>query len=119
MVKTITGEDLLQARVEIAEEQRQARHQQNNLIQNALHEVDDLRTSSLLSNQSILVMQEWIKKIDKSVEDWFDKISKKLESVNEKFITKDEFSFYKKIIVWTIMATISLFLWALFKLLIK
>jgi hypothetical protein len=53
-----TNEDLLKLKVDITEEQRQARHQQNNEIQKAINKVDDLSITTSLLSQSVQNMQD-------------------------------------------------------------
>lgn len=126
MVKWATSEDLLKMKVDIWLEQQQARHQQNNIIQNTIRELDEVKTQNTLLNQSVWNMQEWIKEIKTIVKEWFKEVWEKFESMPNKFITKEEYTQHKNRIsviekvLWSIwFLVISWFIWWILKLILK
>ena len=81
--KEITEADLLKMKLEINDEQQKARHQQNNMIQNALNLADEVKTDTNLLTQSFNIMKDDVKEIKQMLKDWF-------KEIRETFVTKDE-----------------------------
>jgi hypothetical protein len=64
----VTKSDLLEMENRINKEQTQARHQQNNSIQNALLKADEAINENKLLNKTMENMNDKIRKIDEKVD---------------------------------------------------
>lgn len=125
----INKSDLDTLELKITKEQQQIRHNQNNELQKYYNIVDDLKTDSALSKQSLTNMTNSIEKLEKVVTDWFKEIKDEFKAMNTIFATKVEHQANKveiesikathsKVMTWLIgtVGTIFLaFLWAIAK----
>lgn len=125
----INKSDLDTLELKITKEQQQIRHNQNNELQKYYNIVDDLKTDSALSKQSLTNMTNSIEKLEKVVTDWFKEIKEEFKAMNTIFATKVEHQANKveiesikathsKVMTWLIgtVGTIFLaFLWAIAK----
>ena len=126
---TINKSDLDTLELKITKEQQQIRHNQNNELQKYYNIVDDLKTDSALSKQSLTNMTNSIEKLERVVTDWFKEIKDEFKAMNTIFATKVEHQANKveiesikathsKVMTWLIgtVGTIFLaFLWAIAK----
>jgi len=123
--KPINKSDLDTLELKITKDQQQIRHNQNNELQKYYNMVDDLKTDSALSKQSLQHMTTSIEKLEKVVTDWFQEIKDEFKTMHTVFATKEEHlinkneiqeikSTHSKVISWLIgtVATIFVtFLW--------
>lgn len=87
---TINKSDLDTLELKITKEQQQIRHNQNNELQKYYNIVDDLKTDSALSKQSLTNMTNSIEKLERVVTGWFKEIKDELKAMNTIFATKVE-----------------------------
>lgn len=87
---TINKSDLDTLELKITKEQQQIRHNQNNELQKYYNIVDDLKTDSALSKQSLTNMTNSIEKLERVVTDWFKEIKDEFKAMNTIFATKVE-----------------------------
>lgn len=78
----VTDKNLLELQVKINKEQQDARHQQNNKIQELSFMIDDIKTDNTLLKQTTNIMKEDIKEIK-------DDIKKLSIDLKETFVTKE------------------------------
>ena len=126
---TVNKSDLDTLELKITKEQQQIRHNQNNELQKYYNIVDDLKTDSALSKQSLTNMTNSIEKLERVVTDWFKEIKEEFKAMNTIFATKVEHQANKveieiikathsKVITWVIgtVGTILIaFLWLIIK----
>lgn len=86
----ISKSDLDTLELKITKEQQQIRHNQNNELQKYYNIVDDLKTDSALSKQSLTNMTNSIEKLERVVTDWFKEIKDEFKAMNTIFATKVE-----------------------------
>lgn len=86
----INKSDLDTLELKITKEQQQIRHNQNNELQKYYNIVDDLKTDSALSKQSLTNMTNSIEKLERVVTDWFKEIKDEFKAMNTIFATKVE-----------------------------
>lgn len=125
----INKSDLDSLELKITKDQQQIRHNQNNELQKYYNIVDELKTDSALSKQSLANMTNSIEKLEKVVTDWFKEIKEEFKAMNNIFATKVEHQANKveietikathsKVITWVIgtVGTIFIaFLWLIIK----
>ena len=125
----INKSDLDSLELKITKDQQQIRHNQNNELQKYYNIVDELKTDSALSKQSLANMTNSIEKLEKVVTDWFKEIKEEFKAMNTVFATKVEHQANKleiesikathsKVITWVIgtVGTIFIaFLWLIIK----
>ena len=87
---TVNKSDLDTLELKITKEQQQIRHNQNNELQKYYNIVDDLKTDSALSKQSLTNMTNSIEKLERVVTDWFKEIKEEFKAMNTIFATKVE-----------------------------
>lgn len=87
---TVNKSDLDTLELKITKEQQQIRHNQNNELQKYYNIVDDLKTDSALSKQSLTNMTNSIEKLERVVTGWFKEIKDELKAMNTIFATKVE-----------------------------
>lgn len=88
-------EDLYKMKSDINTEQREARHQQNDIIQKLANDVDSNKSDNRLLKQSQNFMTKEISEIKKMLSDFIDK-------ADEKFATKEDHMKNQKSIEWII-----------------
>lgn len=112
-------------KLDVSKEQTELRHWDRSKMQNYFNVVDDLKTDSALSKQSLQHMTTSIEKLEKVVTDWFQEIKDEFKTMHTVFATKEEHlinkneiqeikSTHSKVISWLIgtVATIFVtFLW--------
>ena len=125
----INKSDLDSLELKITKDQQQIRHNQNNELQKYYNIVDELKTDSALSKQSLANMTNSIEKLEKVVIDWFKEMKDELKLMHNVFATKEEHQANKieiteikathgKVISWLI-GTVATILMAFFWLVIK
>lgn len=116
-------------KLDVSKEQTELRHWDRSKMQNYFNVVDELKTDSALSKQSLQHMTTSIEKLEKVVTDWFQEIKDELKTMYTVFATKEEHLINKneiqeikathsKVISWLIgtVATIFVtFLWLIIK----
>ena len=116
-------------KLDVSKEQTELRHWDRSKMQNYFNVVDELKTDSALSKQSLQHMTTSIEKLEKVVTDWFQEIKDELKTMHTVFATKEEHLINKneiqeikathsKVISWLIgtVATIFVtFLWLIIK----
>ena len=129
MQKAVTHLDLANLENKITEQQTKIRHDQRNEFWEKLFIVDELKTDSALSKQSLQSMTTSIEKLEEVVKDWFQEIKDEFKTMHTVFATKEEHQINKneiqeikathsKVISWLIgtVATIFVtFLWLIIK----
>lgn len=131
--RTVTHADLQNLeksiKLDITVEQQQIRHNQNNELQKYYNMVDDLKTDSALSKQSLTNMNNSIEKLEKVVIDWLKEIKDEFKAMHTVFATKEEHrankveietikSTHSKVITWligTVWTVFLAFLWLIIK----
>lgn len=127
--KAINQSDLNTLELRITKEQQQIRHNQNNELQKYYNMVDDLKTDSALSKQSLTNMNNSIEKLEKVFIDWLKEIKDEFKAMHTVFATKEEHrankveieiikATHSKVITWVIgtVGTILIaFLWLIIK----
>lgn len=116
-------------KLDVSKEQQELRHWDRSKMQNYFNVVDELKTDSALSKQSLQNMTTSIEKLEKVVTDWFKEIKDEFKTMHTVFATKEEHLINKneiqeikathsKVISWLIgtVATIFVtFLWLIIK----
>jgi len=116
-------------KLDVSKEQTELRHWDRSKMQNYFNVVDELKTDSALSKQSLQHMTTSIEKLEKVVTDWFQEIKDEFKTMHTVFATKEEHLINKneiqeikathsKVISWLIgtVATIFVtFLWLIIK----
>jgi len=116
-------------KLDVSKEQTELRHWDRSKMQNYFNVVDELKTDSALSKQSLQHMTTSIEKLEKVVTDWFQEIKDEFKTMHTVFATKEEHkankveielikSTHSKVISWLIgtVATIFVtFLWLIIK----
>lgn len=116
-------------KLDVSKEQTELRHWDRAKMQNYFNVVDELKTDSALSKQSLQHMTTSIEKLEKVVTDWFQEIKDEFKTMHTVFATKEEHlinkneiqeikSTHSKVISWLIgtVATIFVtFLWLIIK----
>ena len=116
-------------KLDVSKEQTELRHWDRAKMQNYFNVVDDLKTDSALSKQSLQSMTTSIEKLEEVVKDWFQEIKDEFKTMHTVFATKEEHlinkneiqeikSTHSKVISWLIgtVATIFVtFLWLIIK----
>lgn len=116
-------------KLDVSKEQTELRHWDRSKMQNYFNVVDELKTDSALSKQSLQHMTTSIEKLEKVVTDWFQEIKEEFKTMHTVFATKEEHQINKneiqeikathsKVISWLIgtVATIFVtFLWLIIK----
>ena len=116
-------------KLDISKEQTDLRHWDRSKMQSYFNIVDDLKTDSALSKQSLTNMNNSIEKLEEVVKEWFKEIKDELKLMHNVFATKEEHQANKieiteikathsKVITWVIgtVGTILLaFLWLIIK----
>ena len=129
MQKAVTHLDLANLENKITEQQTKIRHDQRNEFWEKLFIVDELKTDSALSKQSLQSMTTSIEKLEEVVKEWFKEIKDEFKTMHTVFATKEEHLINKneiqeikathsKVISWLIgtVATIFVtFLWLIIK----
>lgn len=131
--KAITQTDLnnLETRIklDVSKEQTEYRHWDRAKMQTYYNIVDDLKTDSALTKQSLTNMTNSIEKLEKVVIDWFKEMKDELKLMHNIFATKEEHqankleiteikATHRKVISWLI-GTVATILMAFFWLVIK
>ena len=111
--KEITEADLLKMKLEINDEQQKARHQQNNIIQNALNLADEVKTDTNLLTQSFNIMKDDVKEIKQMLKDWFKEIRETFVTKEEHKTVKEKLDLVYKAFYWFIWLVFSALLWVL------
>lgn len=130
---TITQSDLnnleTKIKLDVSKEQTELRHWDRAKMQNYFNVVDELKTDSALSKQSLTNMNNSIEKLEEVVKEWFKEIKEEIRAMHNVFSTKEEHnaskveiaeikSTHSKIVSWLIgtVATIFIaFLWLIIK----
>ncbi len=133
VTKVITQADLANLeksiKLDISKEQTELRHEDRKKLSEYYYIVDELKTDSALSKQSLTNMTNSIEKLERVVTDWFKEIKEEFKAMNTIFATKVEHQANKveiesikathsKVITWVIgtVGTILLaFLWLIIK----
>ena len=116
-------------KLDVSKEQTELRHWDRAKMQNYFNVVDELKTDSALSKQSLQNMTTSIEKLEEVVTDWFKEIKDEFKTMHTVFATKEEHLINKneiqeikathsKVISWLIgtVATIFVtFLWLIIK----
>ena len=116
-------------KLDVSKEQTELRHWDRAKMQNYFNVVDELKTDSALSKQSLQNMTTSIEKLEEVVKDWFQEIKDEFKTMHTVFATKEEHlinkneiqeikSTHSKVISWLIgtVATIFVtFLWLIIK----
>ena len=116
-------------KLDVSKEQTELRHWDRAKMQNYFNVVDELKTDSALSKQSLQNMTTSIEKLEEVVTDWFKEIKDEFKTMHTVFATKEEHlinkneiqeikSTHSKVISWLIgtVATIFVtFLWLIIK----
>lgn len=116
-------------KLDISKEQTDLRHWDRSKMQSYYNIVDDLKTDSALSKQSLTNMNNSIGKLEEVVKEWFKEIKDELKSMHNVFTTKEEHQANKleineikathwKVIswlIWTIATIFIAFLWLIVK----
>ena len=116
-------------KLDVSKEQTELRHWDRAKMQNYFNVVDELKTDSALSKQSLQSMTTSIEKLEEVVKDWFQEIKDEFKTMHTVFATKEEHLINKneiqeikathsKVISWLIgtVATIFVtFLWLIIK----
>lgn len=116
-------------KLDVSKEQTELRHWDRAKMQNYFNVVDELKTDSALSKQSLQNMTTSIEKLEEVVKDWFKEIKEEFKTMHTVFATKEEHQINKneiqeikathsKVISWLIgtVATIFVtFLWLIIK----
>ena len=116
-------------KLDVSKEQTELRHWDRSKMQNYFNVVDELKTDSALSKQSLQSMTTSIEKLEEVVKDWFQEIKDEFKTMHTVFATKEEHLINKneiqeikathsKVISWLIgtVATIFVtFLWLIIK----
>lgn len=107
----VTKSDLLEMENRINKEQTQARHQQNNSIQNALLKADEAINENKLLNKTMENMNDKIRKIDEKVDwiwemmrEWFKDLKHELKTwytpISEHKHNSDRIGRIEKVMYW-------------------
>lgn len=116
-------------KLDVSKEQTELRHWDRAKMQNYFNVVDELKTDSALSKQSLQSMTTSIEKLEEVVKEWFKEIKDEFKTMHTVFATKEEHlinkneiqeikSTHSKVISWLIgtVATIFVtFLWLIIK----
>jgi len=116
-------------KLDVSKEQTELRHWDRAKMQNYFNVVDELKTDSALSKQSLQSMTTSIEKLEEVVKEWFKEIKDEFKTMHTVFATKEEHLINKneiqeikathsKVISWLIgtVATIFVtFLWLIIK----
>lgn len=116
-------------KLDVSKEQTELRHWDRSKMQNYFNVVDELKTDSALSKQSLQSMTTSIEKLEEVVKEWFKEIKDEFKTMHTVFATKEEHLINKneiqeikathsKVISWLIgtVATIFVtFLWLIIK----
>ena len=116
-------------KLDVSKEQTELRHWDRSKMQNYFNVVDELKTDSALSKQSLQSMTTSIEKLEEVVKEWFKEIKDEFKTMHTVFATKEEHQINKneiqeikathsKVISWLIgtVATIFVtFLWLIIK----
>ena len=116
-------------KLDVSKEQQDLRHEDRKKQQTYYLIVDELKTDSALSKQSLQSMTTSIEKLEEVVKDWFQEIKDEFKTMHTVFATKEEHQINKneiqeikathsKVISWLIgtVATIFVtFLWLIIK----
>lgn len=116
-------------KLDVSKEQQELRHWDRSKMQNYFNVVDELKTDSALSKQSLQSMTTSIEKLEEVVKEWFKEIKDEFKTMHTVFATKEEHLINKneiqeikathsKVISWLIgtVATIFVtFLWLIIK----
>lgn len=127
--KAINQSDLNTLELRITKEQQQIRHNQNNELQKYYNMVDDLKTDSALSKQSLTNMNNSIEKLEKVFIDWLKEIKDEFKAMHTVFATKEEHrankveieiikATHSKVITWvigTVWTVFLAFVWLIIK----
>ncbi len=116
-------------KLDISKEQTDLRHWDRSKMQSYFNIVDELKTDSALSKQSLTNMNNSIEKLEEVVKEWFKEIKDELKLMHNVFATKEEHQANKleiteikathgKVISWLI-GTVATILMAFFWLVIK
>ncbi len=77
-------------KLDISKEQTDLRHWDRSKMQSYFNIVDELKTDSALSKQSLTNMTNSIEKLERVVTDWFKEIKEEFKAMNTIFATKVE-----------------------------
>lgn len=77
-------------KLDISKEQAELRHWDRAKMQEYYNIVDDLRTDSALSKQSLINMANSIDKLERVVIEWFKEIKEEFKTMHNVFATKEE-----------------------------
>ena len=116
-------------KLDISKEQTELRHEDRRKLSEYYYIVDELKTDSALSKQSLANMTNSIEKLEKVVTDWFKEIKEEFKAMHDIFATKEEHKENKieiesikathwKIISWvvgTVWTIFLAFLWLIIK----
>lgn len=116
-------------KLDVSKEQTELRHWDRAKMQNYFNVVDELKTDSALSKQSLQSMTTSIEKLEEVVTEWFKEIKDEFKTMHTVFATKEEHQINKneiqeikathsKVISWLIgtVATVFVtFLWLIIK----
>lgn len=116
-------------KLDISKEQTELRHEDRRKLSEYYYIVDELKTDSALSKQSLANMTNSIEKLEKVVTDWFKEIKEEFKAMNTVFATKVEHQANKleiesikathsKVITWvigTVWTIFLAFLWLIIK----
>lgn len=116
-------------KLDVSKEQTELRHWDRSKMQNYFNVVDELKTDSALSKQSLQSMTTSIEKLEEVVKEWFKEIKDEFKTMHTVFATKEEHlinkneiqeikATHRKVISWLIgtVATIFVtFLWLIIK----
>lgn len=116
-------------KLDISKEQTDLRHWDRSKMQSYFNIVDELKTDSALSKQSLTNMNNSIEKLEEVVKEWFKEIKDELKLMHNVFATKEEHQANKieindikathgKVISW-LVGTIATILITFFWLIIK
>lgn len=121
----VTSEDLLKLKIELIDEQRKAKHETNNVVQNHIISLEDYKTTQALLQQTQTSMKEDIKEIKSEIKDGFKDIKQAFENLPIHFATKDEhknnttrIDKIEKGVWWLIALIWAAIIWAILKLIL-
>lgn len=77
-------------KLDISKEQTDLRHWDRSKMQSYFNIVDELKTDSALSKQSLTNMNNSIEKLEEVVKEWFKEIKDELKLMHNIFATKEE-----------------------------
>lgn len=111
--KNIDETDLYKLKSEITKEQQDARHQQNNNIQDLSLCVDEIKTKNSLFEHIADTMKEDIKEIKEIVKEWFKTIEDKYVTKATHNETKNRIDTLYKVLYWLVWFVFSILIWTI------